>query len=210
MVPFNLSVHGLRQTVAVLAAAALLVGCETAPKVPLDQLPYTGNTQLRTQKTASVQLKTGLATGEATPVTVPVSVPSGTVYLRMPGTVHQALTFHADDQLAAVTSLRQALVQRGLVKAAGTVPAAAGDLSVQISFDKTSHSDDHTYVLNVTMTLTMGKARPFGQSYRIVSSANDSSWEKMNTNAWEGKTKAVNAFMARLIPDIEAYLAANP
>jgi hypothetical protein len=44
------------------------------------------------------------------------------------------------------------------------------------------------------------------KQYRVVSSESDSVWQKLNTNASEGKAKAATKLIKQLIPDVAAYI----
>lgn len=76
-------------------------------------------------------------------------------------------------------------------------------------FSQTFHTLEYQeYTLDVVMEIAGGRV-PFMRQYQVVSSEKDSLWTKLNTTAFEGKAKAVKLLLEKLIPDIEAYIAAN-
>ena len=94
------------------------------------------------------------------------------------------------------------------MKAAVASAEPARDLQIQLSFAKTFHDAQiHEYTLDVVADFAGGK-EPVRREYRVVSSAKDSMFEKLNTNVAEGKAKAARLLMERLMPDIEQYIAA--
>jgi hypothetical protein len=84
--------------------------------------------------------------------------------------------------------------------------ATTADYGIQLIFAQTIHNPDgQVYMLDVVMEI-VGGGKPFLKQYRVVSNEGDSFWERMNTSASEGKSKAAAKLMHQLIPDVAAYI----
>jgi len=181
------------------AAAMLLSGCVTS--IPLQNIQYTGIVGVTSSKTAKVQLVSDVASASPVMLAGKISVPIST------GPVPQ-LQFHTKDQRASIASLRKELVRLGMFKS--TVDESTSeptDISISIIFEQTHHNvEGQEYTLDLEMQLTGGD-KPFVNQYRVISSVKDSTWDKWNTTAYDGKKKAVKRLLEKLIPDIESYIA---
>ena len=134
-------------------------------------------------------------------------MPVGGIFIPMSTGPIPALQFNSEDQQAFAESLRAELVRLGVLKAASADLAASKDLKIQVIFAQTYHNPSfQEYTLDVVAEMTGGK-EPLLRQYRVISSERDSTWEKWNTNAHEGKAKAARLLMEKLIPDIERYVA---
>jgi len=117
------------------------------------------------------------------------------------------LQFNDEDQRIFLGAFRQELERLHLFKAATDDQKQPSDVEIKVLFAQTFHNPNHQeYVLDVAMQITYGEKR-FANRYRIVSNEGDSWWEKMNTNASEGKAKAGKKLMTALIADVEKWLA---
>lgn len=180
---------------------SLLAGCATP--IPLNTLKYEQKPTITSEKQATVVVVSGAVRGAAGSYLVPV----GGIFIPMSTGPHPELQFNSDDQQAFAAALRTELVRLGVVKSASANAAASDNLKIQVIFAQTYHNPAfQEYTLDVVAELTGGK-EPFLRQYRVVSSEKDSTWEKLNTNAYEGKVKAARSLMAKLIPDIEAYIS---
>jgi hypothetical protein len=56
------------------------------------------------------------------------------------------------------------------------------------------------------MRLKSGE-RSFARRYHVFSSEGETTWTNLNTDAAKGKALAAKKLMARLIPDIEAFVS---
>jgi hypothetical protein len=84
-----------------------------------------------------------------------------------------------------------------------------GDIQMSIVFAQTYHQiQNQEYTLDVAMSIEGGK-KPFLKQYRVSSNEKATLWERLNTNAYEGKVLAVRRLLERLVPDIQAYVAEN-
>jgi hypothetical protein len=83
------------------------------------------------------------------------------------------------------------------------------DIKITVVFAQTFHQiHNQEYTLNVAMNIEGGK-RPFLKQYRVNSNEKATTWERLNTNAYEGKALAVRRLLERLVPDIQTYVAEN-
>lgn len=189
----------------VFALSVVLAGCATP--IPLNNIPYAGTVSVSTTKTAAVNIVSGAVRGSSASTLIPI----GNIFVPMSTGPVPHLQFNPDDQRAFGESLRAEVVRLGLFKSASIAASAdqAADISINVLFAQTFHNIKwQEYTLDVAVELQGGKTA-FLKQYRVVSSEKDSAWDKWNTNAYEGKAKAVKLLLEKLIPDIEGYLAAN-
>jgi hypothetical protein len=189
-----------------LAASLLLVGCATPP-VPLNTIQYGGVPAVKSQKSAKIAVVTGEDFGSIEPTLVPI----GKILLPIgPGNPTPHLNFTPNNQRSLVESLRRELVRNEILKTVVDESSnQATDISIVIIFAETHHdSGSQRYVLDAAMEIRGGK-EPFGKQYKVSSDELDTAWERLNTNAYEGKAKAVRVMLLKLVPDIERYLAEN-
>ena len=181
--------------------ASLLVGCATP--IPLNTLKYEQVTSVKSSKEATVAVTTGAIRGASGSYMMPV----GGIFIPMSTGPIPKLQFNTEDQQAFAESLRNELVRLGIVKSASADTSVNKDLKIQVIFAQTFHNPNfQEYTLDVVAEISGGK-EPLLRQYRIISSEKDSTWEKLNTNAYEGKAKAAKLLMQRLIPDIESYIS---
>ena len=186
----------------VVTASLVLAGCATP--IPLDNIRFTGAVATSSELAARVNVVTGAVRGSNSSTLVPI----GNIFVPMSSGPVPHLQFHADDQRAFGESLRAELSRLRLFKMATTASDSPSDVTINVLFAQTFHDINmQIYTLDVAMEI-LGGAKPFLRQYRVVSSEKDSTWEKWNTNAYEGKAKAVKLLLGKLIPDIEAYVAA--
>jgi hypothetical protein len=187
----------------VLLAAVMSAGC--TPQIVLSPVAYEGGATVTSERTARVELVSGAVRG-GSGTTV---VPAGTILIPIATGPYPHLQFNAEDQRIFADSFRSEL-QRLRIFRSTVDEKPDADYRIQLIFARTYHNPrDHEYTLDVVMEIAGGR-NPFLKQYRIVSSEGDPWWERMNTNAGEGKVKAGKRLMRLLIPDIEAYVAENP
>jgi hypothetical protein len=185
--------------------ALLLGGCAT-PHIPLSRVAFDQAVSVTSEKTAKVWLVPGDVSGSGG-LTL---VPAGSIALPIPTGPQPHLQFNVEDQRIFVDSFKNELQRLKLFRTAldGDSPESA-DIGIKLRFTRTYHNRGmQEYTLDVVMEIAGGK-KPFLKQYHVISSEYDSWWEKMNTNASEGKTKAGNILIKQLIPDVEAYVAEN-
>jgi hypothetical protein len=184
-----------------LLLALLLGGCVTP--IPLNTLKYGQRTTVTSTKEAAVFVVTGEVRGASGSFLMPV----GGIVIPVSSGPNPEFQFHSEDQQAFAESLRVELVRLGILKSATADQNASRDLRIQVVFAYTYHDPSwQEYVLDVVAEMTGGK-EPLLRRYRVVSTEKDTTWEKWNTNAYEGKVKAARLLMEKLIPDIERYVA---
>jgi hypothetical protein len=182
-------------------AASLLTGCATP--IPLNTLKYEQPIKVSSTKEATVVVVTGAVRGAEGSYLVP----AGKILIPVSTGPYPKFQFNAEDQQAFAESLRAELVRNGVLKVAGSDASTTRDLKVQVIFAQTYHNPNfQEYVLDVVAEMTGGK-KPALRQYRIISSEKDSTWEKWNTTAYEGKAKAARLLLEKLIPDIASYVA---
>lgn len=185
-----------------IVSLLLLTGCATP--IPLNTLTYEQKTTVTSSREATVLVVSGAIRGGSGSYMMPV----GGILVPVSTGPHPELQFNSKDQQAFAESLRNELVRLGIVKTASGDASQAKDLKMQIIFAQTFHNPNiQQYTLDVVAEFTGGK-EPVLRTYRVISSEKDTTWEKLNTNAYEGKAKAARLLMERLIPDIELYVAA--
>lgn len=185
---------------SIVLLASLLSGCATP--IPLNTLKYDLKTTVTSTKEATVVVVSGAVRGAAGSYLMPV----GGIFIPMSTGPNPELQFNNDDQQAFAEALRNELVRLGVLKAASADVVATKDLKIQVIFAQTYHNPKfQQYTLDVVAEMTGGK-EPLLRQYRVVSSEKDSTWDKWNTNAYEGKAKAARLLMEKLVPDIERYV----
>lgn len=193
-------------SVPMIVALLLLGACATPP--PLDRLAYAGAVGVQGTQVAAINILTG-ATQGSQPIDL---VPMGTTVVPLAVGPMPELRFHADDQRAFGESLRTELVRLGLFGAAldGSRPeteAPAPEVTIDLLFARTMHdSDRQQYLLSVGMKIS-GDRWTLLRRYRIDSGEQASTWERLVSRAGEGKARAARMLLAKLIPDIEAFVA---
>lgn len=185
----------------VIALVLALAACTSLAPVSYNE-PVAVKSDLR----AAVALVSGAVRG-AKGTTV---APAGNIFVPLAIGPMPHLQFNLEDQRTFVASFRSELQRLNVVgEALDAAAVQRADLGIQIIFAQTQHNPEgQTYVLDVVMEI-IGGERPFLRQYRIVSSEGDSLWQRMNTNAAEGKSKAAAKLMKLLIPDVAAYISQN-
>ena len=178
---------------------SLLTGCITP--IPLETVTYPNKANVISTKTAAVNISSG--TISAGTEFLNVITPAGIfVPIIMPANLK--LQFTEEDQQACGAALKSELsrLQIARINTTGIPP----ELKIDIVFPKTYYNPGmQIYTLDVEMQLSGGE-KPFAKTYHFSSDEKDSIWEKLNTNAYQGKAKAVGLLLEKLIPDIEIYL----
>jgi len=125
--------------------------------------------------------------------------------------VNPKVLFNLDDQRVFAASLRDELNRLKLLRV-GEVSwqqVEPADVTVEVVVQRTvAFLPAVRYHLDVAMRLKSGE-RSFSRRYFISSSEGESTWTNLNTDAGKGKALAARKLMARLIPDIEAFVAAG-
>jgi hypothetical protein len=120
--------------------------------------------------------------------------------------------FNLDDQRVFAESLKGALNRLKLLRVANISwqQVEPADVTVEIVFQRTIVFPAAVrYHLDVAMRLKSGE-RSFARRYHVSSWEGESTWTKLNTDPGQGKALAARKLMARLIPDIDAFVARAP
>jgi len=185
----------------VLAFGVLLGACTTPEPVVFNQ-PVPVTSELR----AAVALVSGPVRGAKGTS----AIPAGTILVPLSIGPTPNTQFNVGDQRTFVATFRHELERLKVVAEARDVADVPGaDLGIQLIFAQTQYNEEaHTYVLDVAMEI-VGGAKPFLKQYRVISSEGDSTWERLKTNATEGKAKAAARLLKLLIPDVAHYIQQN-
>lgn len=191
---------------AIVILAALFSGCATT--VPLKPVAYDLEPTVRSEKTATVELQTGIVGGSGG--TSVMMVGNG-LFVPMSTGPTPHLQFNEEDQITFIKSLGSELNRIGVLNVIDSAnePKIEEDVKISILFSQTHHNPNfQEYTLDVAMQVE-GNGKSFANKYRVVSSEGDSWWTKMNTNASQGKSKAATKLIKKIIPDIERWVREN-
>ena len=168
--------------------AIALAGCAIDPA--LVKVSYDGQVARTSDKTASIQLTTGAVER-----------------FRGSAVANPRFDFDYQDQRTFVHSLRDELNRLGLLRVGEVSPQAPEgvDVAIEIVFQRTVHIGQH-FTLDAVMQLRSGE-RKFTRRYYTSSVHGESLLGKLSYNIPQGKALAAKKLMARLIPDIEAFVA---
>lgn len=192
----------VRALIMLIVVAAISSGCAT-PSIPLKPSAYEKDVSVTSKLTARVVLLSGVVSGSGDMSIVPIG---NGLFMPISSGPYPHLQFNDEDQRIFLGAFRQELERLHLFKTATDDPKQASDVEIKVLFAQTFHNPNHQeYVLDVAMQITSGERR-LANHYRIVSNEGDSWWEKMNTNASEGKAKAGKKLMVALIADVEKWL----
>ena len=187
-----------------ILAVFILSGCAT--KIPFNTASIGGESTVTSSKTASILRVSGAIRGGQSTTLIPV----GTILVPIASGPNPELQFHNQDQAEFTEVLRTELLR---LKVFQSISAGENqdnpDIKITIVFAQTYHMPQmQEYILDVAMNIEGGK-RPLLKQYRVGSHEKSSLWEKLNTNAYEGKVLAVRRLLEKLIPDIQSYIAEN-
>lgn len=173
-----------------------LAGCVNLDR-DLGPVRYEGAVGRTPERSGSLHMTTGRVESDYAPGQI-AQVP-----------VNPKVLFNLDDQRVFAESLRSELNRLKLLRV-GEISWQAvepADVTVEIVFQRTIVFPVAVrYHLDVAMRLKSGE-RSFSRRYYVVSSEGESTWTNLNTDAGQGKALAARKLMARLIPDIEAFVA---
>jgi hypothetical protein len=188
---------------ASFVAVALLAGCVSP--IPFGTVTLPDQPTVTSHKTAKIELVTGAVAGSGSNTFVPM----GTVVVPMSSGPVPSLQFQSGDQREFVDVLRSELLRLKVFRDVAASSDKAADITIRINFAHTYHQvQNHEYTLDVVMQLS-GGIEPLVRQYRVNSNEDASFWERINTNAYEGKAKAVRKLLEKVVPDVQAYVKAN-
>ena len=185
-------------------ALALIVGC--ASPIPFNTVTLPDSPTVTSQKTAKIDLVTGAVAGSGSTTFVPM----GTIVVPMSSGPVPRLQFQTTDQREFVDVLKSELLRLKVFREVMSDPdKPLADVTITLTFARTYHQiQNHEYTLDVVMNIAGGR-QPLLRQYRVNSNESASLWERINTNAYEGKAKAVRKLLEKLVPDIRSYVEAN-
>lgn len=187
--------------IKVLVFCLVLSGCIS---VPLKPVAYQAESNVKSDITAQIELQTGLVSGSRGTVTI-LPIPGGVIPI-VTGPARN-LYFNEEDQLIFVNFLSSELDRLRILNFIETDNnvSRAAQVNISIFFKQTHHYPNHKYTLDVVMKIEKS-GKSFENNYQINSSDGDSWWERINTNASKGKTKAADKLIKKIIPDIERWV----
>jgi hypothetical protein len=177
----------MRRALVLACAALALSGCVNRGLV---KVGYDGAVARTSDKPATIRLTTGV-----------VQMDGNVVYTQL----DPRSNFNEDDQRVFAQSLKDELNRLELLRV-GDAPGPAG-VSIEIVFQRTIYFPmAQRYILDTVMQLSSAE-KSFARRYQVYSSEGESTWTNLNTDVAAGKALAAKKLMARLIPDIEAFVA---
>ena len=183
---------------AVFLALTLILGGCTAP---LTKVTYESPVNVSQMFPVKVELNSGKVTGYSTSS----MVYAGGIFVPVSGGPAPKLHFHVEDQRVFINSLKSELIR---YKIAEKIVESDDEstLSLVVNFVQTEHFPYHQeYKITATLHMELG-ARKADKVYYILSSEGDGFWEKMNTNASEGKIKAAQKLMNNIMVDVQEFI----
>lgn len=174
-------------------AVFALAGCVNPALVPVS---YDGAVAGAPEKPASLHMSTGIVEADYAPGGAQVWV-------------NPKVLFDLEDQRVFGESLRSELNRLKLLRVGNVSWQAVepAEVTIEIVFQRTvAFPPAVIYHLDVVMRLKSGE-RSFARRYFVASNQGESFWTNMNTDAPKGKAFAAKKLMARLIPDIEAFIS---
>ncbi len=187
-----------------LVGAFVFAGCVSKPvPFPLETTVFDGKTSVTSNREGALTVITGQASGSA----ANVMIPAGGILLSMGGGLVPELFFGDHDMRTTGLALRNELIRLGILKSLATVATDASSPKITLRFIKTHHNPrPQEYLIQVEMTISGGESVS-RREYEFLSSEGDSLGDKWNTTPFQAKAKGARKLLAKLIPDIEAYVA---
>ena len=185
------------KNVAFLAIALILGGCTA----PLTKVIYESPVTASKSFPVSVELNSGKVTGYSTSSTVY----AGGVFVPISGGPAPKLHFGVEDQKVFIESLKSKLIR---YKVAESIVENKDEFTLKIivNFVQTEHFPDfQEYKITATLRMKLGD-KAADKVYYILSSEGDGFWEKISTNASEGKSKAAQKLMNKIMADIHEFI----
>jgi len=188
----------MNSLLAVLHAVSLS-GCVTP--IPIDNLNYRGTAAVKSDKVAQVAISSsGIGTAAGTTI-----MPVAGAFIAIPQS-SGVVPFGTKDQQEFLLTLKKELVRLGIVKSTTSIDGATADFNISVNIDRSFFNFDRPeHKVECTLSISGAKGT-FKRQYQIISSEEDSLWEKLNTNGAQAREKLAHQMLARLIPDIELYV----
>jgi len=185
------------KNVVFLVIAFVLGGCTA----PLTKITYESPVNV----SHSYPVNVGLNTGKVTGYSRSSMVYAGGIFVPVSSGPAPRLQFGVEDQKVFIESLKSELIRYNVAKKI----VENQDLStfnVTVNFVQTEHFPYfQEYKITVSLAMRLGD-RSDDKIYYILSSEGDGFFEKMNTNASEGKAKAAQKLMNKIMEDIQDFI----
>lgn len=177
-----------------IALVLALAGCASRALVPVT---YDRAVSRTSEKSGSLHVTPG-RTETDDPTSPAAKIP-----------LNPAIFFDLDDQRVFAESLQGELNRLRLLRVANVSwqSVEPADVTVELVFQRiVIFPPAVRYYLDVGLRLQSGE-RSFSRRYHVFSAQGESAWTNLNTDAGKGKLLAAQKLMARLIPDIERFVA---
>ena len=184
--------------IAIVCYLAIASGCGPVPLVPVT---YESEVIARSNVDAFFSVNSGRIIGHSSSS----MVYAGGIFVPVSTGPVPRLQFGAEDQSIFIENLKSEMKRLGII---GSVADSASPetLSIAVNFVQSEHFPDfQEYKLTVSMTLNFND-QSVASRYEVLSSDGDSTWEKWNTNASKGKSKAASKLMNLLLMDIQHFI----
>lgn len=183
--------------VVFLILASFLVGCTA----PLTKVTYESPVSVSQSFPVKVDLNSGSVTGYSTSS----MVYAGGIFVPVSGGPTPKLHFGVEDQNVFIDSLKSELLR---YKVAETIVENSSEstLYLVVNFVQTEHFPNHQeYKITASLHMELEDKKE-DKVYYILSSEGDGWWEKMNTNASQGKMKAAKKLMDKIMVDLQSFI----
>jgi len=188
----------LNRTILILCIF-MLSGCVPTNLKPIK---YSGSVVQKSNLPAYVQANSGRVKGYSSSSLVY----AGGIFIPITSGPVPALQFGEKDQNVLIESLKTELLNNKIIGSLSQ-KNAINNVQITINFVQTEHFPDlQEYKITSIMHLKYGK-KESSKKYTVLSSEGDSTWTKLNTSAFEGKTKVATKLIALLIPDIQKFIS---
>lgn len=186
----------------VLFILSCLAGCSSQ----LPPVQYQGTVSWMSERNASVQLVKYREGETLDQIFDPQRESDGRLF---PQNSYIRFGFDAIDERVFAESLATALTGNGVVKVESISDQANTKkyLSLQLVFLKSEWDNrfGQNFKLEAAIQLR-ASGRELRKIYKVSTYDNNSFWDRFSDNAQEGKTRAAENLMNRIVPDVETFL----
>jgi hypothetical protein len=201
-----------------LIAICVTFSACVSPRVALGPVSYEGHASTSSPRRAEVRVLHGESSSQKSTMLLV----GGGAILPIPLGGDPAFQFGVEDQLRFAQSFGSELRRLEIFRSVETIEVARDSdrpidpdtvsqdppAIIHLNFISTRASSQYArYWLEVEMRISGKKG--FIRTYNIDSSSNDSLWQRMNTRAAQGKKKAAQLLLIKLIPDVETWIKEN-
>jgi len=187
-----------------IVTVSLLAGGCAIPLTPLDKITYPGTVSVSSSMSARVVVIPGSGIQRGS-----IGGPGASVLSLLGSVDLQAPEINREFARRFDELLRKELTRLGLF---GTIVDAndkrPADMVITVFYADLVVLGAAHFKVDVEMRLT-GGSQPFWNRYQVQSSERDTNAEYVFRTAWGQEEKTHKLLLERVIPDIEAYVAAN-